>query len=264
VHRRIPPLESFNAPSQERARSGVVKPAIAAWLIACLVFVASAQAQDGRARCVGQLSSGQVQSLLSRVEGDLLAHQSGARIWFWGWFATYTSIAASSTALALTTDLDPALRDSYWWGAASSGAALLALLLPPLSAISSARHLGAHQPGGERERLLRALAHVEQSAEQQRFLRSGWAQAGNLGVALADGLYLGLRYPDALEIAIPNALASFAVGEAQILTTPRAAVRLQERLERDGAPCLRPSAPTSPVTFRILVSPYSLGAVLRF
>ena len=113
---------------------------------------------------------------------------------------------------------------------------------------------------------------LEEGASQERSLRSGTAQIGNLAVALAQGMYLGLRYTDGdgAKAAAANALGSWIVGEAEILTAPQALTRLQNQLLAEGRTCVAQAQQQPALADRrkaeveILVGAGFAGARVRF
>jgi hypothetical protein len=240
-------------------------------LLLCFAQLHPVGAQAQAAQCVAGLTPAQVDALLHQVEPALRKSQRGARLWFAGWLSVNAALAAASAGLATLPGLEPEWRDSNWWSAASAGVALLAMLAPPLTTITVQRKLDA---AGKRprERLVRALALLEEGAEQERSLRSGTAQVGNIAVALAQGMYLGLRYTDGdgAKAAAANALGSWLVGEAEILTAPRALTRLQARLVEQGRSCVAEAAEAAPLARRdeqsveLMLGAGFVGARLRF
>lgn len=240
-------------------------------LLLCFAQVRLAHADAAVEQCLAGLTDGQTQALLRRIEPPLRASQRGARLWFAGWLSVNAALAGASAGLATLPGLEPVWRDSNWWSAASAGLALVAMLAPPLTTISLQRHLDAagRRP---RERLARALTLLEEGATQERSLRSGTAQVGNLAVALAQGMYLGLRYTDGdgAKAAAANALGSWIVGEAEILTAPQALTRLQNQLLAERRTCVAQAQQQPALADRrkaeveILVGAGFAGARVRF
>jgi hypothetical protein len=166
---------------------------------------------------------------LARLDRGLEQQRRSARVWFWSWLTLYASAAGVSAALAATsrTSADADLQSV---NAVSAGIGLLGLLLPPLPRLAGPP---PRIPGASPEaELAGRLARLERAAEQETFLRSWLAHAGNVAVGAGAGLYLGLRGGDPWAVALPTGLLSITVGLAQILTTPRAATHLRNQYAR--------------------------------
>jgi hypothetical protein len=239
--------------------------------LACCVLVSgaphgAAYAQPDPAQCVAGLSQTELEALLRRVEPELRASQRPTRLWFGTWVTFNAVVAAVSAGLATLPGLEPEWRDSNLLSAGAAGLALVLIVSPPPPNLRVEHKLGSAKHVAPRERLLRALRMIEAGAAQERFLRSGTAQVGNAAIALAQGMYLGLRYDDGdgAKAAAANSLSSWLVGEAQILTSPRALTRLQDALVRERAACVRPPPEPERLAFQLLVAPQGLGARIRF
>jgi hypothetical protein len=225
-----------------------------------------AHAEPDAGRCLAGLSQGEVEQLLRRVEPALRMSQRESRLWFSGWLAFDVVTAAVSGGLAAMPGLEPEWRDANLWSAASAALGMVLLLAPPLSALRAEHKLGSAKHTPPRERLLRALRLIEAGAEEERFLRSGTAQVGNAALALTQGLYLGLRYDDrdGAKAAAADAIGSWLVGEAQIVTSPRTLSRLHDALLREHAACVREPAEPERLAFDLRVGPLGASARLRF
>lgn len=228
-----------------------------------LIAARPARADESLARCVEQLDAEQAGALLTRVTPELRAAERGARIWFGSWVSIMAALTAGALGLAFAPGQEKVWRDGYLASAASSTLSLGALLAPPLPTIHVARRLGT-STNSPRRRLAGALSVLRAAAEQERLLRSPAAHVLNVGVALTQGLYLGLRYDEGGAVAVPNALGSFLVGELQILSAPRAASALEDALIEERAPCVARGDPPPALSLQWLIAPQGLGARLRF
>lgn len=232
-------------------------------LIASLFAALPARADDSLARCVERLDAAQASAQLARVSPELRAAERGARIWFGSWVSIMAALTAGALGLAFAPGQEKVWRDGYLASGASSTLSLLALLAPPLPTIRVSRQLGP-ETDAPRQRLTRALSLLRAAAEQERLLHSPAAQVLNVGVALTQGLYLGLRYDEGGAVALPNALSSFFVGELQILSAPRAAISLEQALIEERAPCVARGTPPPALSMQWLIGPQGLGARVRF
>jgi hypothetical protein len=156
-----------------------------------------------------------------RIRSLMHAEAHRARIWLWT--AGYGALTLGQAIPAAITD-DRGTRADLIAGAATSAVGLIGVLVLPPEVIGSSeeldRELSASAGGDPRARLARARALLERAAADEAFARSPLMHVACAAVNLAAGLALGLGYKRWVSGAI-TAASGIAVGELQILTTPR-------------------------------------------
>jgi hypothetical protein len=159
-----------------------------------------------------------------RIRSLMHAEARRARIWLWSWTAGYGALTLGQAIPAAITD-DRGTRADLIAGAATSAVGLIGVLALPPEVIASSeeieRELSASAGGDPRARLARARALLERAAADEAFARSPLMHAACAVVNLAAGLALGLGYKRWVSGAL-TAASGIAIGELQILTTPKA------------------------------------------
>lgn len=197
----------------------------------------SARADDAEA-CLSGLDEATLERLATQAESELAVARQRARVWTFTWLAVNLAFLAGSVAYATTQD-SPLQRDAGIWSAAGSAATAGLLFAPPLATAFADRRL-AHdlrRQTDPRARLAHVLALLELGASQERACRAPFVHVANGVFSLSEGLYLGLRYENALSTALANGIGTFVISETQLVSSPRRAGRALERLRRAGYTC---------------------------
>jgi len=209
---------------------GVEAGARRAAALAAAASVALALAAPAAARAgdcpgdAGPLATLPVEQRIASVRSLLDAERPGAEAWTWAWGATNAALAVGQlVSIPLTSSTDMKIVRAA--GALTSAGALLRIVLAPIAPPPEPAGSPAEEPCQVLARLERAL---EQAARNEALGTGLPAQLGNLLVNLAFGVAVGLASRDLVPAAITFGVG-WSIGEAQILSQPRALVAGLER-----------------------------------
>ena len=140
-------------------------------------------------------------------------NQPRARRWWWTWVGTFSAVTVGEGVLALTAT-DPDARASDLIGGASSLVGVVNLLVSPYPALHARKNLAGI---GSAEEL---TALFERTAAAERLQTGPLAHVGSFVVSAAPAAVVWLVY-DRPEDAVVALVGGLALGEGQILTSPR-------------------------------------------
>jgi hypothetical protein len=248
-------------------------------LLLALISLRAAYAQDRAA-----LADEQVKERLGFIDKALESGQSGARVWYYGWIAAYSTGTAVQWGLSIAhwNDVKPAdnspdapqvsdraFAQDMLVGGTTTALGICGLLLDPFTpayGLHQLRSLPENTPEERRAKLLRAEELLRQCAQREKDGRGWLNHLLNMGVNAAAGLVTVLVF----DRPWTDGLITFAAGEAvslvNIFTQPRRAVRDLENYEvkylgQQGA-YIPPVRSDSQWTFGFF--PGGIGLVLRF
>jgi len=166
------------------------------------------------------------------VMDEYLADVQGpTRRYFYTWLVTQTALTAAQAYVALTWDRR-VVKGSYYIGTALSGASLALFLLQPKPAINGSRKFRALPDGTPEEKQAKLEQGEAMLAGQAKIDMRTTSVAQHITIlvaALGSGLGVLLGYDYALKEAVTRTVGVFVIGELQIATRPRSAIRRMNR-----------------------------------
>jgi hypothetical protein len=162
---------------------------------------------------------------LGWIEDRLTDAEHKARLWEYGWVAGIG--AAGIASLAAVPFVAPENRVDWYTGAVSAGVGVATLLVVTPVVLDAAPALRAEVARAAPADLCPVLRLAESDlvrvAQDEERQGRWYVHLGNVLFNVGLGLFLGLGYHH-WEAGAVNAAAGIAVGEALILTRPRAAI----------------------------------------
>ena len=170
------------------------------------------------ALCPVAAAEGDCTAASERIDATLRDEAHRVRVWRVAWGVGATVVAGVQGGIALASD-DHDTKVDMTVGAISTLGIFLGVLLPP--DIETSPHTEACPA-----RLVESEKRLAKAADNERSARSPLFHVANGLFNIGVGLVLGLGYGHWTSGAV-NAAVGFAVGEAQILTTPNGATSPQ-------------------------------------
>jgi hypothetical protein len=208
-----------------------------------LILLAFASLPAATAQEAATPSDDQVKERLSFVENALDSAQPNAKIWWYGWLATYSAATAVQGGLSIAhwNDVKPAddspnavlVRDRAFAqdmlvGGATTALGVCGLLIDPFLPAygpNRLRSLPENTPEERRTKLLEAEELLRRCAQREKDGRGWMNHLMNIGVNAAAGLTTVLVF----DRPWTDGLLTFAAGEAvsliNIITQPGRAIR---------------------------------------
>jgi hypothetical protein len=234
-----------------------------ALLVASTISLAAASTRAEPSPGAAPPSDAEVARRIAFLQARLDRGTVPANRWWYGWYTGWTALTVGQGALAVAIT-DPGLRADAAVGAVGSSLALIPLAFVPFPARYAAADLRAMPdatPDERHRKLARGERLLRESAASEALQRKWFNHALSATVSTGVGLVLALGYGRPVTGAL-SAIAGIALSEAQIFTTPTAAIDDWDEYRRTGGSGgvgrTRPPAPG----FSWFVAPLAGGVVV--
>lgn len=252
-----------------------IPTSLAAVALAAILIVSGspsrARADEGR-RCLERLTDAEVTVRLRRIERVFDRTRTESRLWYWTWLTTFAGLTTAQLYLVVNTK-SPPVRTAYIFGSVGSTAATLQLLIAPFTpafAWRRVRSIPDDTPAQRRERLALAERLLEQSARDERRLRSPYRHLAAFAYPFVTAGYLYLRYRDreidrfgGFRLLLwGNLLGGFAIPELQTFSSPSTEIVAWEDYLYGSRPCMSPLL-REPAGVEVHFTPVAFGGGVR-
>jgi len=204
------------------------------------------------------------------LQASLDRAQAPARLWYYGWVATFSAGLALRTTLAFTAQTPGARLDSQVGMVTLAGGLAVTLALAPrtLSAAGKLRALSGTTPETLEHKLRSAEALLEEAAHFERVGKSWLTHSIAIAISVGAGLYLGVGAERWGSAALATA-GGVVVSELKIFTQPMTANRelAAYRCFREGSTSTErtpESRPLPSMRWNLVAMPLGLGLTAEF
>lgn len=247
-----------------RRTAGITLAAV--WMQVMVASTGWAQGEPAWAK----IPDAELEERLRALEANFAAEQRDNRLWYFGWFGTFTVLTTGAFIWAGTTD-DIATRDHRLVGGVTSGLGILQMSVLGMPPAFSASRFAALPEATREEREAKLMAGERMGlagANRQQLGRTFIPHLALAVVATVSGLVLALPLDHPRE-GIIQFVSGVAVGELQIWTMPQDAVAHWDAyLDRFGPPpelrAHRPNIPRTPMRWRAAVLPGMVAVGAEF